>query len=199
MVPTKMVRSRVWRASAFTLWSTFSWNAVAQTASFNEFTIPTPASRPQGITPGPDAAMWFVESSADKIGRVTDSGIITEFALLSGSHPQQIVRNYADGNLWFTATQGNYIGRITTAGVITQFPVPTPNASPFGIAEGQGTGSATASLWFTETAANKIGSITTDGVITEYPIPTANASSANITIGAMATCGSPKLPPTRSA
>ena len=43
MVPTKMVRSRVWRASAFTLWSTFSWNAVAQTASFNEFTIPTPA------------------------------------------------------------------------------------------------------------------------------------------------------------
>jgi hypothetical protein len=36
----------------------------------NRFAIPTPLSLPQSITAGPDGALWFTESNANKIGRL---------------------------------------------------------------------------------------------------------------------------------
>jgi hypothetical protein len=42
--------------------------------SFTEFPIPTPNAFPQGITVGPDRALWFTEENANKIGRVTTAG-----------------------------------------------------------------------------------------------------------------------------
>ncbi|HTU46658.1 MAG TPA: tectonin domain-containing protein [Bryobacteraceae bacterium] len=159
----------------------FPWSVGAQIVSFNETTLPTAGSTPQGIVVGQDGAMWFTESSSDKIGRITDSGIVTEFALPSGSHPQQIVLDFQDGSLWFTATGGNYIGRILTNGNIAEFSIPTANAGPYGITAGLSTQSFSA--WFTEMAANKIGFITADGSITEYTIPTPNSSPANIAVG----------------
>ena len=37
------------------------------------------------ITAGPDGALWFTESSGDKIGRITTQGTITEFTVPEGS------------------------------------------------------------------------------------------------------------------
>ena len=44
------------------------------------------------ITMGPDGALWFTETSADRIGRITTDGQITEFPLpTDGGFPSAIV------------------------------------------------------------------------------------------------------------
>src|SRR5262249_37160994 len=90
-------------------------------ASFTEFPIPTPDSEPEGIALGPDGNIWFVETGAQKIGRITPQGQLTEFSAGITQIPLEIVAG-PDGNLWFTE-QLNSIGRITPAGVVTEFPV----------------------------------------------------------------------------
>lgn len=47
---------------------------MAQSVSFTEYPIPTANSVSVGITAGPDGAMWFGETSANKIGRITTAG-----------------------------------------------------------------------------------------------------------------------------
>lgn len=135
--------------------------AVAQTVT--EFSIPTANSVPTAITAGPDGNLWFTESAANQIGRITPAGVITEFPLPNpGSDPRGITAG-PDGALWFTEFEGNRIGRITTAGIVTEFPLPTPASNPIGIAVGSDD-----AIWFTEVLDN-VGRITTSGVITEIP------------------------------
>jgi hypothetical protein len=133
--------------------------ALAQT--FTEFPIPTLSSVPFGITTGPDGALWFTESvnPGGKIGRITTSGVITEFPTPS-SQPYGITTG-PDGALWFTESLGQKIGRITTSGVITEFPL-TDGSFPAGITTGP-----EGALWFT--GGPGIGRITTAGVITGFP------------------------------
>ena len=109
--------------------------APAQT--FNEFPVPTANSQPAGITAGPDGALWFTESLANKIGRITTAGVVTnEFPIPTPNGTNgfpQIITAVPDGALWFTECVAAFgsnqctsstIGRITTAGTITQFSIP---------------------------------------------------------------------------
>ena len=99
--------------------------APATAGTITEFPIPTASSQPEGITSGPDQALWFTEAQGNKIGRITTSGSITEFALpTTASNPQGITLG-PDQALWFTEFAGNKIGRITTGGSITEFALPT--------------------------------------------------------------------------
>jgi streptogramin lyase len=139
-----------------------------------EFPLP---GRSGGIAAGPDGAIWFTEGELDRIGRITTTGAVSEFALPAGSAPIGIVAG-PDGNLWFTESSGNKIGRITTLGTITEFPIPTAGSRPMHITSGPD-----GNLWFTESSGNKIGRITTAGVITEFPIPTPGSGSFDITSG----------------
>src|SRR5690348_10190780 len=121
--------------------------------SVTELPIPsTTTPRPEGITRGPDGNLWFTETLADRIGRITPAGVVTQFSLPFLSAPAEITAG-PDGNLWFTESGSSRIGRITTAGVITEFSAGlTPNSRPVGI-----TRVPDGNLWFTEAQANKIG------------------------------------------
>ncbi|MGQ0682300.1 Vgb family protein [Bradyrhizobium sp.] len=89
----------------------------------SEFALPDPDAQPLGITTGPDGALWFTEASCvrkrasrcvigNKIGRITTTGVITEFAIPSdGSGPHSITAG-PDGALWFTEYYGSRIGRL---------------------------------------------------------------------------------------
>src|SRR5208282_4494157 len=102
---------------------------------------------------GPDGALWFAEFYGNRIGRITTSGVITEYAVLtSDSYPMQITAG-PDGALWFNEIYTNQIGRITTSGVITEYPTPTSDSYPYGITVGPD-----GALWFTE-LAGKIGQV----------------------------------------
>jgi virginiamycin B lyase len=85
--------------------------------------------------------MWFVEEIGNQIGRITPSGVVTEFPIPTpGSRPTGITAG-PDGNLWFTESRyetpgANKIGRITPSGVITEYSVPTGGGGPFAITLG---------------------------------------------------------------
>ena len=53
-------------------------------AAITEYQLPTPNSNPGGIVVGSDQAVWFIESVANKIGRITTDGNLSEFRI-----PQQ--------------------------------------------------------------------------------------------------------------
>ena len=120
-----------------------------------EFAIPTPGANPQSMTLGPEGNIWFTERDIAAIGRVTQEGEITEFALPSGNAPFTIATG-PDGNLWFTLSgAANAIGRITPEGHVAEYKVPTAGSDPFSIAVGPND-----DLWFTALSANKIVRIT---------------------------------------
>jgi virginiamycin B lyase len=86
---------------------------------------PTNSSGPQGdggIARGPDGNLWFTNQAAlplrgvqvfrDSIGRITPSGVVTNFAFGSSGKPADITAA-PDGNVWFTYVDGSRIGRIT--------------------------------------------------------------------------------------
>src|SRR6266849_5962704 len=90
---------------------TRSHAAWATAGTITEFPVPTAGSNPGGITLGPDGKMWFTEQSGNKIGRITTSGVITEFGLTCPVFcgPAFITAG-PDGNLWFAESPGNNIG-----------------------------------------------------------------------------------------
>jgi streptogramin lyase len=108
---------------------------------------------PQGITVGPDNNLWFTEFGTGKIGRITTSGFLTEFALPAGSEPQQIVTG-PDNAVWFTEAGTNKIGRMDMQGRLTELAIPTAASLLYGITRG-----LDGQLWFTEQSGNKLGSI----------------------------------------
>ncbi len=143
---------------------------------------------PAGIAVGSDGNLWFAEygpepspgsifSTGGKIGRITTSGVVTQFALPTGVAPV-LIRAGPDGNLWFTDPGTNTIGRMTTAGVLTSFTVPTPGGAPVGLTVGPDN-----ALWFTEANGHKVGRITTAGAFTEFPVQTSGMSPLGITKG----------------
>jgi streptogramin lyase len=122
-------------------------------------------SGPQDVTGGPDGNAWLVESGANKIGRMTPAGVLTEFStgLSSGAGLTSITAG-PDGNLWFTESTTSRIGRITPTGTIKEFSLGiTAGSAPHGITAGPD-----GNLWFTETTGNRIGRITTAGLVTEF-------------------------------
>ncbi|HEU5380713.1 MAG TPA: hypothetical protein VFV38_35265, partial [Ktedonobacteraceae bacterium] len=117
--------------------------------------IPPSSGYPEGITTGSDGNLWFTEVDANKIGRITTDGTITEFRLPpSDGRPRGIAAG-PDGNLWFTEWDGSKIGRITRSGTITEFSLPDTKSRPWSITAGPD-----GNLWFTEAGGNKIGRIT---------------------------------------
>jgi streptogramin lyase len=122
------------------------------------------------ITSGPDGNLWFTKDPDPRIGRITTSGVITEFSLPTNSLPRNITGG-PDGNVWFTKPDDK-IGRITTSGVVTEFATPTSHIWPFAIAAGPD-----GNVWFTESYPG-VGRVTPTGAITEFPVSEVYALAA---------------------
>src|SRR5262245_20727410 len=105
-----------------------------------------------GITAGPDGTIWFLKANANKVGRITTAGDVSEY--LSPSHDSQPfwITAGPDGNVRLTEGKTNKIGRITPGGSIQEFLIPTDFSDPKGITTGPD-----GYLWFAEREANKIG------------------------------------------
>ena len=154
-------------------------------AAVTEFPIPTAGSAPYGIVIGADGNLWFTESKAGKIGRITPAGQITEFPIPAGyAYPSEITAG-PDGNLWFVqdlpnaSLGGTYaIGRITTTGDITEFP--TPSVNGVFIAARDIASGPDGNVWFTDFDDSLIGRITPAGQFSEFPTPTAYSHPTGI-------------------
>jgi virginiamycin B lyase len=159
-------------------WSNSLPASAATAPVVTEVSTTNTLSNPIGIAKGSDGALWFTESAANKIGRITTAGEITEFPIpTADSGPQGIAAAF-DNALWFVESTGNRIGRITTGGIVTEFTIPTASSGVAAIAQGPD-----GALWFTEKMTNKIGRITTAGIVTEFPIPTGSSAPESIAMG----------------
>ena len=163
----------------FTEHNTARIGRITPAGTITEFPPLNPGSQPNGITAGPDGNLWFTEEAAtppgptnpgpgvsNKIGRITPSGILTEFQVPTVYSGPFGITAGPDGNLWFTESVSNKIGRITPTGSITEFSIPTSNSSPEDIAAGPD-----GNLWFVERLGNAIGRITPTGVISTSRSP----------------------------
>src|SRR5262247_3506696 len=64
----------------------------AALTGITEYAITTGSSGALGICTGPDGNIWFTESSANKIAKITPAGTITEYTVpTSSSVPYDIV------------------------------------------------------------------------------------------------------------
>ncbi len=141
------------------------------------YPMPNPSTVPYYLAIGSDKNVWFTEDNAFRIGRITSSGVITEYPIPSGQTGYYIAAG-SSGSLWFTESSNN-IGKITTTGHITEYTVPaSDSAAGQQIAKGPD-----GNMWFTDVNNNSIGNITPTGTVTEYLIPTASAYPTGIAAG----------------
>jgi hypothetical protein len=71
-------------------------------------------SVPETIAAGPDGALWFTEWDAGRIGRITTTGVITEYPVPAAYHGGGITVG-PDGALWFTGATSDFAGYIDQA------------------------------------------------------------------------------------
>jgi virginiamycin B lyase len=62
-------------------------------------TVTTPNAQPYGIAAGPDGNLWFMETNANQIGRITPTGTITEYPVPTTSSAPSFIAPGPDGYL----------------------------------------------------------------------------------------------------
>jgi len=128
------------------------------------------------LAAGPNGSLWFTRRYTDRIGRITRTGAITEFAVPAGSGAMGVVVA-PDGFVYYTELGRHAIGRLDPAtGATTEYAVPSGGAS-VGLSLGPD-----GSLWFTEEFDDRVGRMTTDGVFTEYSLA-AGSRPVRVTAG----------------
>jgi len=142
-----------------------------------EYPLPTPNSLPNYITAGPDGNVWFGESNAPKVGKITPQGAITEFSLPSslGATGVGDIISGPNDNLWFDVANSNGTGEIvemTTAGtIVLEFSL--ANASEANsLAKG-----SDGNIWFADYSSGVIGRMTPAGQVTYFQAPFGIAES----------------------
>lgn len=154
---------------------------------FHFFTLPSSAVQLDGIASGSDGNLWFTETASDqhanqisKIGRITPTGNVTEFALRSLPETDSLGPIIAgpDGNIWFgidSYNPSNYntigkMGRISPQGVVKIFPLGTFN-EPKDLTIGPDN-----NIWFTTNFS--LGRLTPNGQLRMFdPDPHANPNN----------------------
>jgi virginiamycin B lyase len=130
----------------------------------NYYKVKTTNPGLQGIAVGPDGALYFTETAANKIGRMTTAGDVTYEVPVPGPLPSGGallggITTGPDNNMWFTALGVPAIGSFTPpSGPITWHTITlsNPPTEPGVITVGPDN-----ALWFTEPAEGAIGRITT--------------------------------------
>src|SRR5262249_39416320 len=120
---------------------------------------------PEGITAGPDGAVWFtnqgtpspIEAPDDSIGRVTPAGSISSYADPNLAAPVEITSGH-DGALWF-GTHSRGIGRLSTSGAFTYYSTGRADEFISTIAA-----SSDGNLWF-DVDFNTVGRMTDAGSV----------------------------------
>jgi streptogramin lyase len=123
------------------------------------------AGSPASVAAGLDGNIWFTEPSASAIGKMTVSGIYTQYPCSPCNDPWFMTPG-PDGNLWFVENNGAYVDKLTTAGVTTRI---APITGGLGARIRPG---PDGNIWYASVTAAYIGKLSPAGVIlATYPVP----------------------------
>jgi virginiamycin B lyase len=128
------------------------------------------------ITRGPDGSMWFLETNADRIGKISPAGKITEVDVDqvgdSGLAAGQ------DGAAWFGSGPAS-IARLSPGGGTTEYKVPIFSGSP--LLESIHA-SPDGGIWFVDLDTTKIVHLGADGIFHPFQVPTKDFVQIQITV-----------------
>jgi virginiamycin B lyase len=96
------------------------------------FDVPTRNSGLGDLAIDQSEAVWFLELSANKVGRFAD-GRFAEFEVPTPSAGLASLAAAPDGSLWFTELGVGKLGRIRN-GQVSEFSLPRAGSRPFGVA-----------------------------------------------------------------
>jgi streptogramin lyase len=151
-----------------------------------EYPIPTSNSGADDITAGPDGNVWFTESPAGKVAKVTTNGVFSEYVIpqRSGITSNTVIDIHTgpNNNLWFIngVTGGANVDQIVPAsGAITQSNLGTSHNFR-GLAFGRD-----GNVWLTDAQSSaRIDVLTLGGVIThQYQVNSSPVTLGHIVVG----------------
>jgi streptogramin lyase len=130
-----------------------------------------------GLTVGPDGNIWYTTSSGPHIGKMTTSGVPTNYNV--GASGGFGLSAGPDGRVWFADPGSSRIGAINPDGSGLIYYNAGLTGQPYNVVK-----APDGNLYFATATAEEIGRITTAGAIAECPINAPNAFVAlGITIG----------------
>ena len=169
-------------ALAIVLGALISGAQAAPGAKITQHKIPTDNSAPKHITKGSDGNLWFTEGNpafdeatfteTGKVGRITPSGDVTEFALCEYCAPNDLVQG--PGNVLYLTTSNAGLSRITTDGVVQSDLVPhNGRGSQIFSANGNGIAAHGNDVWYADFNNDTIYRYSTASKeFTRYKVPT---------------------------
>jgi virginiamycin B lyase len=106
----------------------------------------------------PDGNIWFVETGANALGRLSRDGVFSEFVFPTPNASLRGVTVGPDDNLWCTENFANKIGHMAPNGTLLgEYNIPTPSSGPRCIAA-----LSNGRLYFTQYDSGTIGEIILD-------------------------------------
>lgn len=151
--------------SSATVWFTYSLGAIGKKAPLeNPVVFYQFAGGHQlgHVTTADDGNLWFIEATNDvgAVGRISPSGVVTEFPAPNVSVSLSGITAGPDGNVWFTEpgsenAPDDRVARITPDGVISEYATPSSASMPEAITTGPD-----GNIWFTEPGVGKIARLT---------------------------------------
>src|ERR1700730_2360158 len=146
---------------------------LAMDGTITTYPMPDPSNLAVDITLGSDGAFWFVEEPGANVGRVTTTGVFTEYPI--PNDPGNLLTQYANqmitvgfyGAVWLTTKLLPSVTRVSPTGDISSVP------GPGDYIESVTTGSD-ANLWFTVNSSagtHSIDRMTLAGQMLIYALP----------------------------
>ena len=134
-------------------------------------------SKPIYIAQGCDA-MYFTELTGSRIGRITNSGRITEYPTPTpNAMPIAVAPHRCQ--IWFSEANGNHFGVLDPrTRHITEYPLPRPDEKLAGLAFDR-----SGRLWLQYVQPDLIGLVGAGMKVREFPIPTKDATMHRIILG----------------
>jgi len=123
-----------------------------------EFNIPGDDPQPRAMVTHPDGSIWFVETGANALGRISRDNRFSEFKFPTPNASLRGVTVGPDDCLWCTENVANKIGHMRPDGtLIGEYDIPTAASGPRCIAC-----LSNGRLYFTQYDAGLIGEIILD-------------------------------------
>src|SRR5262249_11522097 len=132
----------------------------AALSGITEYAVPTASSGPKQITSGPDGLLWFTESSASKIAKVTTAGTFTQSTSTPATPTSYARAPTRPPPTCTNAPTPKKTPRSTPPAATPKSTLPAGSAGPH---DNPATAGADGSLWFTAIAPGKIFKAATDG------------------------------------